>query len=427
MGILDRAFVASKATRQQAHVNVLLYGNSGTGKTTFGSRCGKRPFIVLSEQQAVLPIREANPEATILVVETWEALQELYRAINEAITKGAWPYDVIVLDSLTEMQRKLKDEIVAKGLKATAAGGKNEPTVQADGTLSMKGWGVLIDKTFNLVRAFRDLSSDFVCVALCNESTEDDKRYFRPMVNGQALPGNLAGLFNVVLYSFVTKSNPLEVEGFVEGAQQFVVLTNGASDRYLIKGHRSLKPYENPERASDMLARLRGAWETSAVEGVDEQMVKVEHAATVVPVTVATTAVVEATDEHPPVEAYADDVAREQSHATDSTTTETAGSDAQTAMATDPAPVIQHVEGPTLAPPEEHVEKLVNAQTMVNIREALRKHAVDEVAVLKAYGIAKLEDLPMKKYVGVMGRIAKSGPKSEKKTTADVGAVMGAK
>lgn len=415
MGILDRAFVASKATRQQAHVNVLLYGNSGTGKTTFGSRCGKRPFIVLSEQQAVLPIREANPDATILVVETWPDLQELYREVNAQVTAGKFPYDVIVLDSLTEMQRKLKDEIVEKGLKATAAGGKVEPTVQSDGTLSMKGWGVLIDKTFNMVREFRDLPVDFVCVALADEAVEDEKRYFRPLVNGKALPGNLAGLFNVVLYSFVTKSNPLGLTDWPEGTQQFVVLTNGASDRYLIKGHSSLATYENPAMASGMLSRVRGAWETGATT---TDAAKVEQP---IAKPVATTAVAEVTDEHPPVEAYADDVAREQSQATDETT----GSDAQAAMAGDPAPVIPHVEGPAVAPAEEYVEPLCTDEDLRQIREQLRKYAVAEEAVLKAYGITKLEDLPRKKSVACMGRIAKSGPKGEKKTTADVGAVMG--
>jgi len=258
MSILDRVLRAGDG-ETRVNVNVLVHGQSGTGKTYFGARSGKRPLIALTEPQARLTIRESNPDADIVPIETWEDLQDLFRSLNKMATDGTLKWDCLVLDSLTECQKRLKDEMVSDS-KKVKADNKAEPTVQADGQLTIKGWGVLIDKSFALVRAMRDLPMDLVCIALTDEASEGERRYYRPSVSGKRLPGDLAGLFNAVVFSFTTNKNVLERADWQEGDQQHVLLTRGSSDRYMVKGHRSLAVYEDPDKAREMLERMRMAW-----------------------------------------------------------------------------------------------------------------------------------------------------------------------
>jgi len=248
-GILDRVVKASSA-EAPAFVNILVHGLSGTGKTTLGTLSGKNPLIVTAERQAVLVIQQTNPNANILVVDTWGDLQDLFKEINAMAMAGPLPWDIIVLDSLTEMQRRLRDEILKSA--------HSKKHVQDDGSLTMAGWGVVVDKAFNLVRSFRDLPCDFICICLSEETTpEEGVRFYRPSVSGKKLPGDLAGLFNAVFFSFTSNKNRLKQDPHVEGSLQYILLTRGASGEYLTKSHAALNELEDSNNIQDVIARMK--------------------------------------------------------------------------------------------------------------------------------------------------------------------------
>jgi hypothetical protein len=258
MGILDSVISASKA-EGAAHVNILVYGNSGVGKSKLGAGSSERPLIALTERQAMITIRESNPQAAMVEINCWEDLQALFKEANEGIRAGTFPYDCIVLDSLTEMQTKLRRELEK---------GKDAKLIQGDGSLSMKGWGVLIDRTTSLVSSFRDLPIDFVCLCLCDEQVNEETgvRTYRPSVNGRKLPGDLASFHNAVWYLFTTSANPLEDPAHEKGRElQYVALTRGASSEYLTKGHEALATYENPSDVRQMMDLMRSYWKEREV------------------------------------------------------------------------------------------------------------------------------------------------------------------
>jgi len=273
MGILDRVVKASSA-EAPAFVNILVHGLSGTGKTTLGALSGKNPLIVTAERQAVLVIQQTNPNANVLIVDTWGDLQNLFKEINEMSMSGPLPWDVIVLDSLTEMQRRLKDEILRTG--------HSKKHVQDDGSLTMAGWGVVVDKAFNLVRSFRDLPCDFICICLSEETQpEEGVRFYRPSVSGKKLPGDLAGLFNAVFFSFTSNKNRLKYEPYIDGSMQYVLLTRGSSGEYLTKGHAAMNELEDSNNIRDIIERLK-VWKRGNPQAPDyitsEQAAKISDA-----------------------------------------------------------------------------------------------------------------------------------------------------
>lgn len=262
MGLLDKAYSAGAAKLN--HVNLLVYGLSGVGKTRFGSRCGERPLVLLTEPNGATSVREGNRDATILDIGSWAELQQVYVELNQRIRNGDFPWDCVVLDSVTEAQRKLEDDIVgaSKDVDLSAAA-PDDKLVTRLGGLTKAGWGAMAKRMMAMLRAFRDLDTDFVCIALANEATEDDLRYTRIGLSGSSVLRDLPGIFNTVCYAFTDGTNLLADPSWEQGAIQRILLTDSASARYTTKGHPALKQYESMDQGRVILDRVRSHWMTA--------------------------------------------------------------------------------------------------------------------------------------------------------------------
>lgn len=203
MGILDRVIKARET--EQNFIKALVYGNSGTGKSTM---CGTGPSKVLylwTERQGVVSFKRVAPDQDTLEISSLATLREV---LGELRAEGHG-YSTVCLDSLSEMQRLIIDEQVA------TTAGKEEPTIG--------DWKVIIDRTASLVRAYRDLPMNVVVTALSEESiVNEERRIVRPSVSGRKLPGQLAQYFNVVGYAFKTvKSDSISYKVLFEGRDDF--------------------------------------------------------------------------------------------------------------------------------------------------------------------------------------------------------------
>ena len=229
-------------------LRVLLHGDSGAGKTTAASTM-PRPCFLLTEPNGLLSIRAANPDAIVVDV------------VSTASTKGVPPMNVvreffvaaldgtlanagvqsIVIDSLTELQRILRDEITST--KRVGPNGEVKWTLD--------DWSTLTDRMRKLVRTIRDLP--FHVVAICLSDTEVDDsgtRYVVPAFQGKKLPNEVAGYFNVVGYVF--KRSEQNDDG--ASVLSHRVLLRGSSN-YLCKSLPQLAAVEHP-RLDDWLARI---------------------------------------------------------------------------------------------------------------------------------------------------------------------------
>ncbi len=111
---------------------MLLYGEGGTGKTTFATTA-PRPILADCENGSkYLGLR--NIKIDVAQITNWNDMREFLEVAKSG------KYETIVIDPIGELMDKIKKAIVAS---------KNTKDVQSDGTLTMSGWG-------KLKKAFRD-------------------------------------------------------------------------------------------------------------------------------------------------------------------------------------------------------------------------------------------------------------------------------
>jgi len=177
-------------------IKLLLYGDSGAGKTWCASTAPK-PCFLLTEPNGLPTIRASNPDAVVVQADEANGGMTTVRNFLRAAISGELAEQAgcqsIVIDSLNELQRMLRDEIMA---------GKRG-TPQA-GTFTLQDWGTLTDKMRGLVRAFRDLPFHVVGITHASAATDEASgiRYVQPMFQGKSLPNEIAGYFSAVGFMY---------------------------------------------------------------------------------------------------------------------------------------------------------------------------------------------------------------------------------
>jgi hypothetical protein len=237
-------------------LKLLLYGDSGTGKTWCAST-SPNPCFLLTEPNGLPTIRAANPGAVVIQADEahggMNTVREFLRAAKDGSLKKETGCETVVLDSLNELQRMIRDEIMATK-KGTAQ----------EAVFSLQDWGTLTDRMRGLVRAFRDLP--FHIVGITHADAQQDEaagtRHVLPMFMGRSLPNEIAGYFSAVGLMYRDRSK----------ADDGGVLTH---HRVLLKGPPSvvckglpgLEPIEEPDLRG-WLARMAAF---NGVNGVDSR------------------------------------------------------------------------------------------------------------------------------------------------------------
>lgn len=168
-------------------LSLLVHADSKVGKSTLGSTC-PAPILILDAEGSTkfLPIRRTywdpmagGPPAAdgtwdvcVVVVRNFETMSMAY---NWLIT-GQHHFRSVVLDSISEIQRKLKNMLVG--------------TEQ----MKMQNWGDLLTRMDSLIRGFRDLTqhpTNPIQVAMFISETREVNGKWKPYMQGQiavALP-----------------------------------------------------------------------------------------------------------------------------------------------------------------------------------------------------------------------------------------------
>jgi len=169
------------------HIGWLLYGDPGAGKT-HAAAMAPHPLVLLTEKNGMTTIRRANPDALVVEVNNVADLREV---IGMAI-RGDLPTGTrsLVVDSLTEVQRLFRDEIMA-----------SKPAGQ---TFSLQDWGTMAEKMRRFMRTLRDIRYHVVATALAENITSDHDgvRYTQPAFDGKKTGAEVAQYFNGVAYLF---------------------------------------------------------------------------------------------------------------------------------------------------------------------------------------------------------------------------------
>lgn len=168
------------------YMTLLLYGDSKVGKTWLGASAPK-PLLVIDAEAGGMrfvpykkitwdPVTEDPPTigdwdiCQVSVTNTFEL-----EAIRRWLISGNVPFKSIVIDSLTEIQSRMKRELFP------------------DGQLRWNDWGQLLTKLEDLVVEFRDLANKFdhikcmVIITGADEKFSSDERKpgrIQPLLQG---------------------------------------------------------------------------------------------------------------------------------------------------------------------------------------------------------------------------------------------------
>jgi len=228
-----------------AHTKMIVMGESGAGKTAFCASA-PNPLIVLVEPQGMDTVLDHNPEADVLEVlkvarEAGVHPMQVVRNAIQAARKGDLDNLTICFDSLTELSRLFKDEIMV---------GRHETA-----EFTTDDWITYTSRFRRFLRALRSLPYDVICVAHVqldeDESTGKKVMHRFPLFEGRKFGRECAGYFNAAGYAY---RRQIEEEG-APLETRYLVMFDGPS-RYQVKRCGGLGPIEQPD-ATDLLGRIK--------------------------------------------------------------------------------------------------------------------------------------------------------------------------
>ena len=157
------------------HLKVLLFGDSGSGKTYTAASAGSEDFpvaILETEANGMLSIQASNPHAFVVHATSIADVEDFIRDIKspDGELRGKHGVQAVVIDSLTEIQRLVKEDIVGNS--------------QA----SLQHWLLITERMRRLIRAIRDLDLHVVCTCLAATKYDSDQvKHVVPCFEGQKL------------------------------------------------------------------------------------------------------------------------------------------------------------------------------------------------------------------------------------------------
>lgn len=188
----------------QRSMSILVHADTKVGKSTFGNTA-PAPRLLIDAEAAYRflpgnkvfwdPMREGPPtydgswETCVVVIRDYATMLRTYEWLNV----GQHPFKSVVIDSITEIQVKCKDQLTG-----------------GDINMDMRKWGELLTHMERLVRGFRDLTEHpthpldaIIITAMTN--MRDGK--WRPYVQGQLMT-KLPYFIDVIGYMYVDVVTP---------------------------------------------------------------------------------------------------------------------------------------------------------------------------------------------------------------------------
>ena len=221
-------------------VNILYYGDGGSGKTTDLAAAAKLGKIWIANAESGLKGRALKqfgiPLENIEVFPdpdnedeelTFDGLEAEWRRIREALHKDPTAYVALGWDSITEIQQALKDIDVTRSVaKANRRGVERDPFV-----VDQDNWRTVNEQCRQLIRKFRDLPCHFAATALQRREQDNDSQVtYMPGVT-PGLQNDLIGWVDIVCHTEVMLVENEEVfmglfrnHGKFRGKDRFKVL-----------------------------------------------------------------------------------------------------------------------------------------------------------------------------------------------------------
>ena len=193
--------VASKIEKLQdsvIHTNIMIYGDSGVGKTVWcGS--GQRVLFIAPEDSGTLSAKRHGSTASKWPVKTWNDLLEAYEYVYEQLEAGTFEFDVLAIDSLTEMQYMSMQHVLRLAVGEDAKRDPDVPQIQ-----DWQRYYIIFEK---MVRAFNDLPINVVYTALSRKvENAEGEDFYVPDIQGKEY------LLSLKIASLMTSYGHMRIE-----------------------------------------------------------------------------------------------------------------------------------------------------------------------------------------------------------------------
>lgn len=202
-------------------LTMLMYGKEGTRKTTGALTLANRGRILAIDAEGGMKPSALRAQGINLQnVEIWpkggdvdhisfETIEEeLFIPLKIALEEDPNSYIGVVIDSFSELSRRLVDKAAAAGREADRMKGKPRGRFQID----LDDWGTMTTMMRMILRRFRDLNIHLVITALERRDTDDDGYVQYAPAVGPALGTDAMGLVDVVVWTQVEQIGPDLVE-----------------------------------------------------------------------------------------------------------------------------------------------------------------------------------------------------------------------
>lgn len=210
-----------RLAERDKHIKMLVYGESGVGKTVLASSA-PRPILWIESEGGTNSI--ADPEGIdVIRVQSLETYREALRFLRSDEGKK---YQTVVLDSFTETQASVLKEIMV----AVSERDENRDEF----TPQFQDYQRLVGVMREIVRGFRDLPMHVVFTALTREDKDDmtGRVTVRPRLS-PAVANEIPGFMDVVGYLYMSTEKNGEVEdGPMEIHRNILLVPTG---KYLAK------------------------------------------------------------------------------------------------------------------------------------------------------------------------------------------------
>jgi hypothetical protein len=105
-------------------INILVYGDSGVGKTVLGGTCPNALFLAI--EAGTIAAKRQGSVAELWPIEDWDELQKAYDWLEE----NPETYDWVIIDTVTQMQRMAMRGILDRAVAENKSRDPDVPAIQ---------------------------------------------------------------------------------------------------------------------------------------------------------------------------------------------------------------------------------------------------------------------------------------------------------
>jgi AAA domain-containing protein len=219
-----------KASDRLKFRNLLVYGNSGIGKTQLIGSSDEVPelrkVLMMDAEGGSMTLEHSYPNVDIVRVTNWKQVAEVIQFLENS----NHDYSTLCLDSLTELQKFNMYSVLVDPRRKD----ERDPDV-AD----MHDWGKNLEQMRRFVRRVRDMPMHTLFTALVSEDKDKTgKTLIKPGFPGK-LRNEIAAFLDIVCYMYMKEvPDPADSERAI---QQRMLLT-GSTDLIIAKDRSNNLP-----------------------------------------------------------------------------------------------------------------------------------------------------------------------------------------